>query len=101
MTTDSFQSSDSVRSSRPLKFIQHLELDTPLNLELGGRIQDVLIISVRWALRLLRKTLTSRANSRIGCVMLEEMGNGPGATRWSFFVSLVRRSLTHEVKRQT
>lgn len=41
MATDSYQSSDSVRSSLPLKFIQHLRLDTPLDLELGGRIQDV------------------------------------------------------------
>jgi homoserine O-acetyltransferase len=43
MTTDSFQSSDSVRSSRPLKFVQYLWLDTPLDLELGGRIQEVTV----------------------------------------------------------
>ena len=29
--------------------------------------------------------------------MLEEVGNGGGETRRPFFVSLVRRKLTHEV----
>ena len=43
MTKDSFQSSDSVRSSRPLKFVQYLRLDTPLELELGGRIEEVTV----------------------------------------------------------
>ncbi len=43
MTTHTFQSSDSVRSSRPLRFAQHLHLNTPLDLELGGRIQDVTV----------------------------------------------------------
>lgn len=41
MATDIFQSSDSVRSSRPLKFVRNLLLDNPLKLELGGRIQNI------------------------------------------------------------
>ena len=42
--------------------------------------------------RVLRKTLTSRAFFCIDCAMLEEVGNGPGVTRWPFFVSLVRKN---------
>jgi homoserine O-acetyltransferase len=36
-----FQSSDSARSSRPLKYVQDFSLEDPLDLELGGRIQNV------------------------------------------------------------
>jgi homoserine O-acetyltransferase len=43
MIEESFQSSDSRRSSRPLKFVQNLWLDDPLNLELGGQIQNVTV----------------------------------------------------------
>ncbi len=42
-TTDVFQSSDSVRSSRPLKHVQNFTLDSPLKLELGGEIQEVTV----------------------------------------------------------
>ena len=42
--------------------------------------------------------LDFRAVSCLGCVMLEEMANGPGGDSGGrFFMSLVRRSLTHEV----
>ena len=34
----------------------------------------------------------ARLFSYIDCVMLEEVGNGPGATRRPFFVSLVRKN---------
>ncbi len=42
-TTDVFQSSDSVRSSRPLKHVQNFTLDGPLKLELGGEIHEVTV----------------------------------------------------------
>jgi homoserine O-acetyltransferase len=43
MTTDDYQSSDSVRSSRPLKHVQSFTFDDPLNLELGGEIQGITV----------------------------------------------------------
>jgi len=43
MTADSFQSSDSARSSHPLKYVRNLSFDNPLDLELGGRIQDIAV----------------------------------------------------------
>jgi homoserine O-acetyltransferase/O-succinyltransferase len=41
MTKDIFQSTDSVRSARPLKHIQSITFSNPLQLELGGRISEV------------------------------------------------------------
>lgn len=41
MTTEGFQSSDSVRSSRPLKYARYFSFDDPLELELGGQIQGI------------------------------------------------------------
>ena len=43
MTTseNSFQSSDSARSARPLKYVQTFSVEEPLRLELGGELQRV------------------------------------------------------------
>jgi homoserine O-acetyltransferase len=41
--TDLFQSSDSVRSARPLRYLQSFNLNEPLDLQMGGRIQDVAV----------------------------------------------------------
>ncbi len=41
MTDDIFDSSDSVRSARELKYAQTMTLDEPLTLELGGCLRDV------------------------------------------------------------
>lgn len=43
MTTEDFQSSDSVRSSRPLKHIQYFSLDEPFNLELGEQLHGITV----------------------------------------------------------
>jgi homoserine O-acetyltransferase len=43
MTTEVFESSDSVRSARPLKYARYLTFEDPLELELGGTIQDVTV----------------------------------------------------------
>jgi homoserine O-acetyltransferase/O-succinyltransferase len=43
MTTDIFQSTDSVRSARPLKYIQTVTFSDPLNLELSGQISEITI----------------------------------------------------------
>ena len=41
MTAEVFQSTDSVRSARPLKYAQYCTFEDPLELELGGIIPDV------------------------------------------------------------
>jgi homoserine O-acetyltransferase len=41
--TEAFQSSDSVRSSRPLKHVQYVSLSDPLDLELGGQIRGITV----------------------------------------------------------
>jgi homoserine O-acetyltransferase len=43
MTTETFQSSDSVRSARPLKYVQDFTFGDPLELELGGQIQGITV----------------------------------------------------------
>lgn len=43
METETFQSSDSVRSARPLKHVQHITFDNPLELELGGRLPEITV----------------------------------------------------------
>ena len=40
MTTDIYQSSDSVRSSRPLRHAQTCTFSDPLKLELGGQLPE-------------------------------------------------------------
>ncbi len=41
MSEDVFQSSDNIRSGTPLKHIQYVAFDEPLELELGGRLENV------------------------------------------------------------
>ena len=41
--TEMFQSSDSVRSSRPLRYIRSFQFSDPLDLELGGQIRDITV----------------------------------------------------------
>ncbi len=41
MSNDIFQSSDSIRSGSPLKHAQYVTFDEPLELELGGRLEQV------------------------------------------------------------
>ncbi len=43
MANDNFDSSDSVRSAKPLKYIQTVTFHEPLNLELGGRLPEVTV----------------------------------------------------------
>jgi len=43
METETFQSSDSGRSARPLKHVQHVTFDNPLELELGGRLPEITV----------------------------------------------------------
>jgi homoserine O-acetyltransferase/O-succinyltransferase len=43
MKTDSFQSSDSVRSARPLKHLQHISVPGSFKLELGEELRDITI----------------------------------------------------------
>jgi homoserine O-acetyltransferase/O-succinyltransferase len=43
MTTEAFQSSDSVRSAQLLKYAQYVTFDDPLELELGGTIQTITV----------------------------------------------------------
>ncbi|MDR1727010.1 MAG: homoserine O-acetyltransferase [Acidobacteriota bacterium] len=43
MTEDTFQSSDSVRSGRPLKHVQTFPIDGPLPLEMGGELHGVVV----------------------------------------------------------
>jgi homoserine O-acetyltransferase/O-succinyltransferase len=43
MTTEVFQSSDSIRSSRPLKYVRYFNFDDSLELELGGQIQGITV----------------------------------------------------------
>jgi homoserine O-acetyltransferase/O-succinyltransferase len=43
MTTDAFQSTDSVRSARSLKHVQDFTFRDPLSLELGGQIPEVTV----------------------------------------------------------
>jgi homoserine O-acetyltransferase len=40
---ETFQSSDSVRSSRPLRHVQSCQFRDPLELELGGQIRDITV----------------------------------------------------------
>ena len=44
MGTDLFESSDSVRHARPLKYAQCATFDEPLELELGGRLPQVSVV---------------------------------------------------------
>jgi homoserine O-acetyltransferase/O-succinyltransferase len=44
MSTDLFESSDSVRHALPLKYAQHATFDEPLELELGGRLPEVKVV---------------------------------------------------------
>jgi homoserine O-acetyltransferase/methionine biosynthesis protein MetW len=41
MNTDIFESSDSVRHARPLRYAQYVTFDEPMELELGGRLPKV------------------------------------------------------------
>ena len=43
MTTESFQSTDTVRSARPLKHAQYIRFEDALQLELGGEIQEITV----------------------------------------------------------
>ena len=43
MPTDLFDSSDSVRTARPLKYAQHVTFREPLKLERGGRLPEVTV----------------------------------------------------------
>src|SRR5512141_2599680 len=43
MTTEIFQSTDSVRSSRPLKYARYVRFDEPLQLDLGAEIHEVTV----------------------------------------------------------
>ncbi len=43
MSNETFQSSDSVRSSRPLRHLQNATFDGPVALELGGRLPQVTV----------------------------------------------------------
>jgi homoserine O-acetyltransferase/O-succinyltransferase len=43
MTTDIFQSTDSVRSARPLQHVQSVTFNDPLQLELGGQIPEITV----------------------------------------------------------
>jgi homoserine O-acetyltransferase/O-succinyltransferase len=43
MTTDAFQSTDSVRSALPLKYVHSLTFSDPLSLELGGQLPEVTV----------------------------------------------------------
>ena len=43
MTENIFDSTDSVRSARPLRYAQSLQLDGPLELEKGGRLETVTV----------------------------------------------------------
>ena len=43
MPTDLFDSSDSVRTARPLKYAQHVTFGEPLKLERGGRLPEVTV----------------------------------------------------------
>jgi homoserine O-acetyltransferase/O-succinyltransferase len=43
MTTDIFQSTDSVRSAQPLKCVQSFTFGDPLQLELGGQISEITV----------------------------------------------------------
>ncbi len=43
MPTDNFDSSDSVRTAKPLKYVQTVTFHEPLNLELGGRLPEVTV----------------------------------------------------------
>jgi homoserine O-acetyltransferase len=43
MTNEAFTSSDSARSSKPLRHAKHVRLDRPLELELGGRLEEVTV----------------------------------------------------------
>ncbi len=43
MTEDSFASTDSTRSSAPLKYAQYFTFDGPTSLELGGELSDVTV----------------------------------------------------------
>ena len=40
---DVFESTDSVRTARPLKYAQHATFREPLQLELGGRLPEVTV----------------------------------------------------------
>ena len=42
-TQNSFESSDSVRSAKPLRYAQSVKLDQPLQLELGGHLAGVTV----------------------------------------------------------
>jgi homoserine O-acetyltransferase/O-succinyltransferase len=43
MTTEVFQSSDSIRSASPLKYVRYFTFEDPLYLELGGQIQNITV----------------------------------------------------------
>jgi len=43
VSENTFDSTDSVRSSRPLRYAQSLQLDGPLELEKGGRLESVIV----------------------------------------------------------
>lgn len=43
MSKSLFESSDSVRHARPLRYAQSVKLDHPLDLEMGGRLADVTV----------------------------------------------------------
>src|SRR5512134_2030228 len=43
MTTEIFQSTDTVRSARPLKHAQYVKFEEPLQLELGGEIREITV----------------------------------------------------------
>jgi homoserine O-acetyltransferase/O-succinyltransferase len=44
MSSDLFESSDSIRHARPLKYAEHVTFDEPLKLELGERLPQVTVV---------------------------------------------------------
>ena len=43
MTTETFQSSDSIRSAKPLKYLKTFDFDVTLDLELGGSLPRITV----------------------------------------------------------
>jgi homoserine O-acetyltransferase len=62
MSMKAFQSSDSVRSSRPLKYVQTCSFDDPLELELGGFLDEITVAYETYG-----KPNTARDNAILIC----------------------------------
>ncbi len=59
MPSDAFESTDSVRSARPLKYAQYATFREPLQLELGGQLPEVTVAFETYG------RLNSRANNAV------------------------------------